>query len=109
MNDASAMKSDISIFHCINIMLWTTEAGRHISVFNMLLQEDQCFWQAEEYRGAGAGEDAAVAAGGYGAAEEEWGVSKSSYCWSRWALAELQIEAVLGSAGEHCIQLYKYL
>lgn len=85
------------------------EAGRHISVFNVLLQEDQSFWQAEEYRGAGAGKDAAVAAGGCGAAEEERGVSESSYCWSRWALAELQVEALLGSAGECSIELHKYL
>lgn len=88
MSDASAMKSEISMFLCTN-MLITSEAGSHISVFNMLLQEDQSFWQAEEYRGAGAGKDAAAAAGGYGAAEEERGVSESSYCWSRWALAEL--------------------
>lgn len=71
MSDAPAMKSEISIFLCTNIVLITNEAGRHSSVFNMLLQEDQSFWQAEEYREAGAGKDAAVAAGGYGAAEEE--------------------------------------
>lgn len=73
----------------------------------MLLQENQSFWQSEEYGGAGAGKDAAVAAGGYGAAEEERGVSESSYCWSRWALAEFQIETVLGSAGECCTSTFK--
>lgn len=90
-------------------MLITWDAGVHSLVFNMLLQEDQTFWQAKEYRGAGAGKDAAVAAGGYGAAEEERGVSESSYCWSRWALPELQNEAALGSAGECCTELSKYL
>lgn len=49
----------------------TSEAGRNVSAFNMLLQEDQSFWQTEEYRGTGAGKDAAIPAGGYGAEEEE--------------------------------------
>lgn len=43
----------------------------NISVFDVLLQEDQYCWQAEEYRGAGVGKDAAAAAGGDGAAKEE--------------------------------------
>lgn len=77
------------------ILLITSEAGRCISVFNMLLQEDQPSWQAEEYGGAGAGKDAAVAAGGYGAAEEERAVSESSYCWGRWAWLEGAAQAPL--------------
>lgn len=77
------------------LLLITSEAGRCISVFNVLLQEDQPSWQAEEHRGAGAGKDAAVAAGGYGAAEEERGVSESSYRWGRWARLEGAVQVPL--------------
>lgn len=71
MSDASATKSVQRNILISNIVLVTSQAGRCISVFPMLLQEDQSFWQGKEYRGAGAGKDAAVAAGGYGTAEEE--------------------------------------
>lgn len=57
----------MSVFLSTNMLI--TREG-NISVF-VLLQEDQYCWQAEEYRGAGVGKDAAAAAGGHGAAEEE--------------------------------------